>query len=174
MSPSAMPEESPFTQHIFLIRTRNLTVKKRQPWWLYLCPCPTILPTSPRLTTSLETEGWNKCSPPQQTPHVRSAGSSATSPTTVPAHYPSVRSAHSLTQKQSIVALTLPALRVLTSHRSSAAACPWWRAVLTAKKRTLRAGGIAHTTQKPPQMHQRCHLDRRRTAWISLKTRLAL
>jgi len=50
-----------------------------------------------------------------KTPSARSAGSSATSPTAVPARCASVPSTHSPTPKQSIAAVTLPALRVAIS-----------------------------------------------------------
>jgi len=98
----------------------------------------------------------------------------ATSLTAVPAHCPSALSARSLTPRQSITALTLPALRVAISDLSSPAVHPRWHAALTAKESTLRAARIAPPTRKLPHIHQRCYLDRRRTAWISLKTRLAL
>ena len=98
----------------------------------------------------------------------------ATFPAAVPAHCPSAPSVHSPIQKQSITALTLPALRVAISNLSSPAVPPWWHAALTAKKSTLRAAGIAPPAQRRPPIHPRCHLNRRRTAWISLKTRLAL
>jgi len=113
-------------------------------------------------------------SPPLKTPSARDAGSSATSLPAVPAHYPSAPSARSPTPKRSIAALTLPALRVAISDLSSPAVHPRWHAVLTARKSTLRAAGIAPPARKPLPTHQRCYLDRRRMAWISLKTRLAL
>jgi len=91
-----------------------------------------------------------------------------------PSSLPVVPSARSPLQRQSIAALTIPALRVATFNRSLPAAHPQWRAVLTAKKSTLRTAGIAPPSQKTPQIYQRCYLDRRRTAGISLMTRLAL
>jgi len=169
-----MPGESPFSQRVTLTRTRHLVVKKQQPPRLFLWPRPTLSLTSLHSTSSRETGEWSRCSPPPKAPSVRSAGSLATSLTAVPANCPSVLSACSPIRKQSITALTLPALRVATSNRCSPAARPRWRAVLTARKSTLRAAGIAPPALKPPQTHQRCHLDRRSTAWISLKTRLAL
>jgi len=108
------------------------------------------------------------------TPSLRNGGSSATSLTAVPAHCLSVPSARLPIQRRNIASLTLPALRVATFNRSSPAAHPRWPAVLTAKKSTLPAAGIAPPAQKPLQTHQECYLDRRRTAWSSLKTRLAL
>jgi len=173
-SPSAIPGESPFCQHVSLTQTRNLVTRKQPPPSLFLWPRPTLTPISPRSTSSPETEESSKCSPPPNAPSVGNAGSLATSPTAVQASCPSAPSAHSPIHKWSIAALTLPALRVVTSARSSAAAPPPWPAVLTAKKSTLRAAGIAPPTPKPPQRHQMCCLVRRRTAWTSLKTRLAL
>ena len=95
-------------------------------------------------------------------------------PTPVPARCPSVPSAHSPIPRRSIAVLTLPALRVATSDLSSPAVHPRWHAALTAKKSTLRAAGIAPPAPRPLTTHQRCYLDRRRTTWTSLKTRLAL
>jgi len=109
-----------------------------------------------------------------KTPNARNAGSSATSLPVVPAHCQSVPSAHSRTPKRSFAALTLPALRVAISNLSSPAVHPRWHAALTAKKSTLHAAGIVPPAQKPLQRHQKCDLGRCRTAWISLKTRLAL
>jgi len=168
-----MPGESPFSQRITLTRTRNLAVKNRQPPLLFLWPRPTLSPSSPRSTSSSDTGEWSRCSPPG-IPNARNAGSSATSPTTIPARCLSIPSARSPIQKLSIAALTLSALRVAIPNRYSPAARPPWHAALTAKKSTLRAVGIVPPAQKPPQRHQKCYLDRGRTAWISLKTRLAL
>jgi len=122
-SPSAMPGESPFCQHTSLTQTRNLEVRKQPPPWLFQWPYPTLPPCSPRSTFSPETKEWSRCSPPPRTPSARSAGNLATFPTTAPAHYPSVPSALWPTRNQSIAALTLTALRVVTSNRSWAAAC---------------------------------------------------
>jgi len=170
-----MPGESPFSRRVTLTQTRNLVSRKTPPlWWLLLWPRPTLTSSSLPSTSSPVTRESNKCFPHLKTPSVRNAGSSATSLTAVPAHFPSALSARSPTPKQSIAALTLPALRVAISDLSSPAVHPWWHAALTAKKSTLRAARIAPPARKPPQMHQRCPLDRRRTAWISLKTRLAL
>ena len=174
MSPSAMPGESPFSQHVTSTRTRSPAIKNRQhplssPW-----PRPTLLPSSPPSTSSPGTGEWNRCSPPLSTPNVRNAGSSVTSPPSVPAHYQSVHSARSPIPRQSIADLTLPALRVAISDLSSPAVHLWWHAVLTARKSTLPAAKIAPPAQNPLRRHQRCDLDRRRTAWISLRTWLAL
>jgi len=143
------------------------------PWWLQW-PRPTLTPSSPPSTSSPGTGESNKCSPPLRTPSVRNAGSSAMSLPAVPARFPSAPSAHSPIPRRSIAALTLPALRVVISDLSSPAVYSRWHAVLTAKKSTLRAAGIAPPARRPLPTHQRCYLDRRRTAWISLKTRLAL
>jgi len=141
MSPSAIPGESPFSQRVTLTLTRNLVNRRGPPTWLFLWPRPTLLPSSLRSPSSLETEEWNKCSPPPRIPSARSAGSLATSPTTVPVHFPSVPSARLPTQKQSIAALTLAALRVAISNRSSPAAHPQWHAALTARKSTIARSG---------------------------------
>jgi len=159
-----MPGESRCCQSITLTRSRNLVNRRGPLQWLFLSPHPTLLLSSPRSTSSPVTEGFSKCSPPPGIPSAKSAGNSATSLTPVPAHSPSAPSALSPIQKQSIAALTLPALRVVTSNRSSPAAHPQWRAVLTAKKSSLRAAGIAPPTPRPPLTHPRCHLDRHRTA----------
>jgi len=169
-----MPGEFPFSQRVTLTRTQNPTVKNRQPPGLFLWPRPTLSPSSPRSASSPGTGGWSRCSPPPRTPNAGNAGSSATSPTAAPANCPSVPSARSPTPKRSIAALTLPALRVAISDLSSPAVHPRWHAALTAKKSTRRAAGIAPPARRLPETHQRCYLDRRRTAWISLKTRLAL
>jgi len=169
-----MPGESPFVQCVTLTRTRNLRIRGGPPPLLSQWPRPTLTPSSAPSTSSPEIGESNKCFPHLKTPSVRSAGSSATSQPAVPAHYLSVPSARSSIQKRSIAALTLPALRVAISDLSSPAVHPRWHAVLTAKKSTLRAAGIAPPARKPPQTHQRCYLERRRTAWISLRTRLAL
>jgi len=169
-----MPGESPLSQRVSLTRTRNLEVRKQPPPWFFQWLHPTLSPSSPHSTSSLETGEWNKCSPPPKAPSIRNAGSSATFPTTALAHYPSVPSACLTIQNENITALTLPALRVVTSSRSLAAARPRWCAVLTTRQSTLHTAGIAPPTHKPSQMHQRWPLNRRRTAWISLKTRLAL
>jgi len=105
---------------------------------------------------------------------VRSAGSSATSPTTFPAHCPFGPTAGAPIAKRSIAALTLLAIRVAISDLSTPAVHPWWHAVLIAKKSTLRAPGIAPPIRRPLESPHKCDLDRRRTPWISLKTRLTL
>jgi len=148
--------------------------QKRAPSVVVTVAPPRLMPSSPQSTSSPEIGESNKCSPPLKTPSVRSAGSSATSPTAVPARCPSVPSAHSHIQKGSIAALTLPARRVAIFNQSSLAALPQWHAALTARKSTLRAAGIVAPAKRPPKTHQKCHLNRRRTAWISLKTRLVL
>jgi len=174
ISPSAMPGESRFSQRVTLTCTRNLVNRRGPPPWLLQWPHPTPTPSSPPSTSSPETVEPNKCFPPLKTPSVRSAGSSATSPTAFTANCLSVPSARSPIQKQSIAALTLPALWVAISNLSLPAIHPRWHAALTVKKSTLRAAGIAPSARRLPQTHQRCHLDRHRAAWISLKTRLAL
>jgi len=163
-----------YTRRITLTQTQSLGNRSPPPQWLLQWPRPTLTPSSTPSTSSPETEESSKCLPPPRTPSVKNAASSATSPLAVPARCPSVPSAHSPTPKQSIAALTLPALRVAISDLSSPALHPRWHAVLTAKKSTLRAARIAPPAQRPLQRHQKCDLDRRRTAWISLKTRLAL
>jgi len=173
-SPSAMPGESPFSQRVTLTPTQNLPFKSQQPPWLSQWPRPTLSPSSPPSTSSPETGEWSRCSLPPRTPSARNAGNSATSLPAAPAHCQSVLFARSPIPKQSIAALTLPALRVAISNLSSPAVHPRWRAVLTAKMSTLRAAGIAPPARKPLQRQRRCDLDRRRTAWISLRTRLAL
>jgi len=169
-----MPGESPFSQQVTLTRTRNLVIKNQQPPWLSPWPHPTLSPSSPPSTSSPETGEWSRCSRPLRTRNARNAGNSATSLPAVPAHYQSVPSARLPTPKQSIAALTLPALRVAISDLSSPAVHPRWHAGLTAKKSTLRAARISPPAEKPLQRNQNCDLDRRRTAWISLRTRLAL
>jgi len=169
-----MPGESPFSERVTLTRIWTLVTKNLQPLWSSMWPRPTLLPSSPPSTSSPGTGEWNRCSPPLRTPNAKSAGNLATSLPAVPAYYQPVSSARSPTPKHSIAALTLPALRVAISNLSSPAVHPQWHAALTAKKSTLRAAGIAPPAPKPPQMHQRCRLDRRRTAWILLKTRLVL
>jgi len=169
-----MPGESPFCQRVTLTTTWNLGIKSQQPQWWSPWPHPTLSRSSPPSTSSLETEEWSRCSPPLRTPNARNAGSSATSLPAVPAHCQSVPSVRSPTPKQRIAALTLPALRVAISDLSSPTVHPRWHAVLTAKKSPLGAARIAPPAQRPLQIHQRCDHHRRRTAWISLKTRLAL
>jgi len=169
-----MPGESPFSRRVTLTQTRKPVHRKTPPQWLLELPRPTLTLSSPPSTSSPGTGESNKCPPPLRTPSARSAGSSATSLPAVPAHYPSAPSARSPTPWQSIAALTLPALRVAISDLSSPAVHPRWHAVLTAKKSTLRAAGIAPPARKPLPTRQRCYLDRRRMAWTSLKTRLAL
>ena len=169
-----MPGESPLSQHVTLTQTRNLEIKNQPPLWLSPWPRPTLSPSSPPSTSSPETGEWRRYSPPLRSPSARNAGNSATSPPVAPAHYQSVPSARLPTPKRSITTLTLPALRVAISDVSSHAVHPRWRAVLTAKKSTPRAARIAPPTQRPLQRYQNCDLDRRRTAWISLRTRLAL
>jgi len=173
-SPSAIPGESPFSQRVTLTPTKNLAIQSQQPLWLSLWPRPMLSPSFSPSTSSSETAEWSRCSPPLRTPSARNAGNSATSLPAAPAHCQFVPSARSPTPKQSIAALTLPALRVAISALSLPAVHPQWHAVLTAKKSTLRAAGIAPPAQRPLQRHQSCDLDRRRTAWISLKTRLAV
>jgi len=173
-SPSSMPRESAFSRRVTLTQTQSPAGRKVRPPWLSQWPRPTLTPSSPPSTCSLGTEGLNRCSPPPETPSVRSAGSSATSPTAVPANYLFAPTARLPIPKRSIAALTLPALRVAISDLSSPAVHPRWHAALTAKKSTLRAAGIAPPAQKPPQILQRCDLDRGRTAWISLETRRPL
>jgi len=169
-----MPGESPFSQRVTLTRTRNLAMKNLQHPWSSPWPYPTLSPSSPPLTSSPVTDEWSRCSPPPRIPNVRNAGSSATSLPVVPAHYQSVPSARLPTPKPSIAALTLPALRVAISNLSSPAVHPRWHAVLTAKKSTLRTAKIAPPARRLLQRHQKCDLNRHRTAWISLRTRLAL
>jgi len=169
-----MPGESPFSQRVTLTQTRNLVNRKPPPPLLSQWPHPTLAPSSPPSTYSPGIGESNRCFPPLKAPSAENAGSSATSLPAVPALGPFVPSARSPTPRRSIAALTLPALRVAISDLSSPAVHPRWHAVLTAKKSTLRAAGIAPLAQKPLQRHHRCDLDRRRTAWISLKTRLAL
>ena len=169
-----MPVKCPFSQRVTLTRARHLVVKRQQPPLLFHWPRPTLSPSAPRSTTSPETGESSTCSPPPGTPNARNARSSATYPIPVAARCPSVSSARSPIHKQSIAAITLPALRVAISNQSSPVARPWWHAAQTAKKSTLSAAAIAPPAQKPPQRHQRSYLDRRRTEWISLKTRLAL
>jgi len=173
-SPSAMPGESPFSQRFTLTPTQNLEVKSQQPPWSSLWPHLRLSPSSPLSTSSPGTGKWRRCSPPLRTPSARNAGNSATSLPAAPAHCQSVPSPRSPTPMQSIAALTLPALRVAICDLSSPAVHPQWHAVLTAKKSTLCAAGIALPAQRPLQRHQCYGLDRCRTAWISLKTRLAL
>jgi len=173
-SPSAMPGESPFSQRVTLTQILNLGTKSQQPPWFSPWLRQTLSLSSLLSTSSPGTGGWSRCSPPLGTPSAKSAGNSATSLPAVPAHYQHVPTARLPTPKQSIAAQTLPALRVAISDLSSPAAHPRWHPALTAKKSTLRAARIAPPARRPPQKHQKCDLDRRRTAWISLKTRLAL
>ena len=174
MSLSAMPGESPFSERVTLTRIWTLVTKNLQPLWSSMWPRPTLLPSSPPSTNSRGTRGLNRCFPPLKAPSAGNAGSSATSRPALPALSPFVHSARFPTPRRSIAALTLPALRVAISDLSSPAVHPRWHAALTAKKSTVRAAGIAPLAQKPLQGHHRCDLDRCRTAWISLKTRLAL
>ena len=169
-----MPGEYPFSRRITLTQARNLMSKRAPPPWLSQWHHLTLTPLAPLSTSSPETGQSKKCSPPQKTRCVRNAGSSATSPIAVPTHTQFIPSARSPTPKQSMAALTLPALRVAISNLSSPAVHPRWHAALTARKSTLRAAGIAPPAPKPLPMQQKCYCDRRRTAWISLKTRLAL
>jgi len=169
-----MPGESAFSQRVTLTRTRNVVNRRRPPRWLLQWPRPTLTPSSPPLTVSPQTGESNKCFPSPKTPSVRCAGSSATSPTAVPAHCPFIHTARSPIPRWSIAALTVPALRVAISDLSSPAVHPRWHAALTAKKSTLRAAGIAIPVRRPLQRPHKCDLDRCWTAWISLKTRLAL
>jgi len=169
-----MPPESPFSQRVTLTQTLIVGIKSQQPQWLSPWPHPTLSPSSPPSTSSPETGEWSRCSPPLRTLNAKNAGNLATSLPAVPAHCQSAPSVRSPTPKQSIAALTLPALRVSISDLSSPAVHPQWHAVLTAKKSTLRAARIAPPGQRPLQRHQKCDFDRRRTAWISLRTRLAL
>ena len=148
--------------------------RRAPPQWSFQWPRPTLMPSPPPSTSSPVTEESNKYSPPPRALNGRNDGSSATSPLAVPAHYLSVPSAHSRTPKQSIAALTLPTIRVTISNLSWPAVHPQWHAALTARRSTLHAAGIVPPAGKPRQRHQKCDLDRRRTAWISLKTRLAL
>jgi len=169
-----MPGESPFSRRVTLTQTRNLASRRTPlPWWLQW-PRPTLALSSPPSTSSPGTGESNKYSPPLKTPSVRNAGSSAISLPAVPARFPSPPSVRSPIPRRSIAALTLPALRAAISDLSSPAVHPRWHAALTAKKSTLRAAGIAPPARRPLPTHQRCYLDRRRTAWISLRTRLAL
>jgi len=174
MSPSAMSGESPLSQRVTLTQTWSLVNRRPPPPWSLQWPRPTLMPFSPPSTSSPETGELNRCFPPPKTPSTRNAGSSATSPLAVPANCQFVPSAHSPTPKESIAALTLPVLRVAISDLSSPAVHPRWHAVLTAKRSTLRAAGIAPPARKPLQTPHKCDLDSRRTAWISLKSRLAL
>jgi len=169
-----MPGESPFSRHVTLTQIRNLVSRKAPSPWLLQWSRPMLTSSSPPSISSPVTGELNKCFPPLKTPSGRNAGSSATSVTAVPCHCPSALSTCSPTPKQRIAALTLPALRMAISDLSSPAVHPRWDVVLTAKNSTLRAARIAPPARKPPQIHQKCSLDRRRTAWISLKTRLAL
>ena len=174
MSPSAMPGEFPFCRRVTLTQTRSLVSRRTPPPWLLQWPRPTLTLSFPPSTSSPGTGESTRCSHPLKTPSARNAGSSAISLPAVPARCPSVPSARSPIPKRSNAALTLPALRVAISDLSSPAVHPRWQAVLTAKRRTLRAAGIAPPARRPLQTHQRCYLDRRRTAWTSLRTRLAL
>ena len=169
-----MPGESPFSQRVTLTQTWNLANRKVPPPWLSRWPRPTLTPSSPPSTSSPETGESNRCFPPLKTPSVRNAGSSVSSQMAVPASYLSAPSARSPIPKGSIAALTLPALRVAISILPSPAVYPRWHAALTARKSTLRAARMAPPARKPLQRHQKCDLDRCWTAWISLKTRLAL
>jgi len=145
-------------------------------WYPIWAKVIVIVATYRRVVTQplLPNRAWSKYSPPLKTPNSRNAGNSATSLPAVPAHCQFVPSAPSFTPKQSFAALTLPALRVAIPDLFSPAVHPRWHAALTAKKWTLRTARIAPPAQRPLQKHQRYDLDRRRTAWISLKTRLAL
>jgi len=169
-----MPGESPFSQHVTLTQTQNLVSKSQQPPWLSPWPRRTLSPSSPPSTSSPETGEWSRCSPPLRIPNARNGVISATSLAAVPAHCHSVLSARSLTPKQRIAALTLPAIRVAISDLSLPAVHPRWHAVQTAKKSTLRAAKIAPPAQRALQRHYRYDLDRCRTVWIPLKNRLAL
>ena len=146
MSPCAMPGESPFSRRVTLTQTLSLVDKRGPPLWLLQSLRPALSPSSPPSTSSPEPGVSSKCFPRLKAPSVRNAGGSATSPIAVTAHYPFVPSTCSPTPKQTIAALTLPALRVAISNLSSPAVYPRWHAALTAKRSILRAAGIVPPT----------------------------
>jgi len=163
-SPSEMPWESPFSQRVTLTRTQILGHRKAPALWLLHWPGLTLTSSSPPSTSSPETGESHRCFPPLKTLTVRNAGNLATSPTAVPVSYLFALCARSPRLKLSIAALTLPALRVPISNLSSPAVHPRWHAALTAKRSTLRAAGIVRPARKALQIHQKCDLNRHRTA----------
>jgi len=169
-----MPGEFPFSRLATSTPTLNPQVRKPPPQSWSQWPSPRLMPTSPQSISSPATAEWNKCSPPPRPSSAPSAGSLDTLSIAVPTCYPFVPSALSPTPMPSIAALTLLDLRVTTLNLSSTAARLQWRAVPTARKSTLCAAGIAPPAQTILQGDPRCLLDRCRTAWISLRTRLTL
>jgi len=173
MNQSVMPGWSLYSRPTTLTPTPNPVLKNTLLQLWCRSPLPMCSISCPQLTSFHTTVRLKRCTPPVNLLNAPNAGDSATSQHDARAPLQSAHSAPSPTPSRSIAALILPALRVATSTRSLAVAHPWWRAVLTARKSTLHAVGIAPPDQGPLKIDPRHPLNRSSMLWTLLMTRRA-